>query len=63
VSFSVQKKLLVSGLVAGWLAAVLVGFVTYHDASYMKFFLAMNLLMLAYTLALLNMWTRRNLKE
>ena len=57
------QKLLVIGLVPGWLAVALVGFVAYHDATYMKFFLAMNLLMLAYTLIVQGSWIRRKLMK
>ena len=52
MSLVTPQKLLVIGLVLGWLAAVAVGFVAYHDARIMKFFLAMNFLMLAYTILL-----------
>ena len=58
-----QKKLLVSGLGAGWLSVAAVGFMAYLDASYMKFYIVMNLLILVYTLAVLNMWARGKLKE
>lgn len=63
MSLATPLKMLVIGLVPGWLAVALVGFVAYHDANYMKFFLAMNFLLLAYTLAVLSMWMRRKLKE
>ena len=57
------QKMLAIGLVPGWLAVALVGFIAYHEASYMKFFLVMNLLMLAYTLIVQGSWIRRKLKE
>jgi len=55
------QKLLVIGLVPGWFSVAGAGFVAYHDTSYMKFFLAMNFLMLAYTLIVQSLWIRRNL--
>lgn len=60
---STPQKMLAIGLIPGWLAVALVGFVAYHNASYMKFFLAMNMLMLAYTLIVQGSWIRRNLKK
>ena len=57
------QKLLAISLIPGWLAVGLVGFVAYLDASYMKFFLAMNFLMLAYTLIVQGSWLRRHLKK
>jgi hypothetical protein len=57
------QKLLGISLIPGWLAVALVGFVAYHDATYMKFFLAMNILMLANTLIVQGSWIRRNLKK
>ena len=62
MEFTPQKLLAIS-LVPGWLAVALVGFVAYHDAGHMKFFLAMNLLMLVYTLIVQGSWIRRNLKK
>ncbi len=62
MKFSPQK-LLVIGLLPGWLSVVAVGYGAYHDVSYMKFFLAMNLLMLVYTLIVQGLWLRKKLKK
>jgi hypothetical protein len=60
---AVHRKILVIGLALGWLAVAATGFVAYHDASRMKFFLAMNVLMLIGTLLVSGSWIREKLKE
>lgn len=57
------RKLLFPGLIMGWLAAALIGFVAYNEPSYMKYFLAMNFLMLAYTMVMFHPRTKKNLEE
>jgi len=63
VSLATPRKLLIIGLVLGWLAAAAFGFAAYHDARMMKFFLVLNFLMLAYTLIVLGPWTRKKLEK
>jgi len=50
-------------IVPMWLSVVCIGFVAYHSPQFMKYFLAMNMLALAYTLIVLGSWTKKKLSE
>ena len=46
-----------------WMSVALIGFVAYHSSQHMKYFLAMNMLALTYTVIVLGLWIRRKLSE
>lgn len=58
-----HRKILTLGLIPGWLAVAAVGFTAYTDATSMKFFLAMNFLMLFYTMIVLGSWLKWKLQK
>jgi len=57
------QRLQAIAIVPFWLSVTLVGYVAYHSPQHMKYFLAMNLLALAYTLLVLGSWIRRKLTK
>lgn len=46
------------GIILFWISVALVGFVAYHSPQHIKYFLAMNILALAYTIIVLSSWIR-----
>ena len=57
------QTMLAIGVIPAWVSVALIGFVAYHNAGAMKYFLAMNFLALAYTLIVLGSWVRTKLSE
>lgn len=55
--------MLAIGVIPAWISVALIGFVAYHNAGAMKYFLAMNFLALAYTPIVLGSWVRTKLSE
>ena len=57
------QRILAIAIVPMWLSVGCIGFVAYHSPQFMKYFLAMNMLALAYTMIVLGSWTKRKLSE
>jgi len=57
------QRMLAIAIVPLWLSVACIGFVAYHSPHVMKYFLAMNMLALAYTLIVLGSWARKKLSE
>ena len=53
------QRLQVIAIIPFWLSVALVGFVAYHSPQVMKYFLALNMLALAYTMIVLGSWVKR----
>ena len=63
MSLTMSEKLVAIGVAPTWLIVASFGFMGYLDESYMKFFLASNVLALVYTSVVLRMWIKRKLMK